>query len=95
MKISSLSLENFRCFEKLEIDFNEQLTVIVGVNGSGKTAILEAVGFFLTVYAENFSMEVNGFPNGHVISFIKKGEVFTYAVSSSKCNTQSLGIGVF
>lgn len=86
MKISSLSLENFRCFEKLEIDFNEQLTVIVGVNGSGKTAILEAVGFFLTVYAENFSMEVNGFPNGHVISFIKKGEVFTYLSCNYYCS---------
>lgn len=55
MKISSLSLENYRCFDKLEIDFNEQLTVIVGVNGSGKTAILEALSLLLARYGSSFT----------------------------------------
>ena len=47
MKIQSLHLENYRCFQKLDIAFDKQLTVIVGVNGSGKTAILDAVAVFL------------------------------------------------
>jgi len=37
-----LSLKNFRCFEKFDIEFHDKLTVIVGVNGSGKSTILEA-----------------------------------------------------
>jgi len=42
MFLKSLSLKNFRCFEKFDIEFHDKLTVIVGVNGSGKSTILEA-----------------------------------------------------
>jgi len=47
MKIKSMHLENYRCFRKLDITFDEQLTVLVGVNGAGKTAVLDALGVFL------------------------------------------------
>ena len=51
MKLQNLHLRNFRCFEDLDISFHDQLTVIVGENGAGKTAILEAsavaIGTFL------------------------------------------------
>lgn len=73
MKISSLSLENFRCFEKLEIDFNEQLTVIVGVNGSGKTAILEALSVFLKMYAGIISQYINPYPSKMSSSIVTHG----------------------
>ena len=43
MKLVSMEVENFRCFEKLHIDFDERLTVLVGANGSGKTAIIEGI----------------------------------------------------
>jgi predicted ATP-binding protein involved in virulence len=42
--LDSLSLKNFRCFTQCEIDFDENLTVLVAENGQGKTAILDAVG---------------------------------------------------
>ena len=41
MYIKNLTLQNFKCFEHLEIDFHPNLAVIVGDNGSGKTSILE------------------------------------------------------
>lgn len=47
MKLQSLALENFRCFEKVQLDLHPQLTVLVGVNGAGKTALLDALGLFL------------------------------------------------
>ena len=47
MIIRSLHLENYRCFENIDIDFDDQLTVLVGTNGSGKTAVLDALGVFL------------------------------------------------
>ena len=43
MHIDHLKLSNFRGFEEFEIDFHEQCTVLVGVNGTGKTSILEGV----------------------------------------------------
>ena len=47
MKIRSMHLENYRCFENFDIDFDDRLTVLVGANGAGKTATLDALGAFL------------------------------------------------
>jgi len=45
MFIERLSLTNFRCFgpEILTIDFASGLTTFVGVNGAGKTAVMQAL----------------------------------------------------
>ena len=45
MKIEKIRLRNFRCFgdEVIELKFEENLTTLVGGNGSGKTAVLQAV----------------------------------------------------
>ncbi|MEO1079542.1 MAG: AAA family ATPase [Pseudomonadota bacterium] len=41
--ISSIEIENFKCFQKLEIDKCRRINVVVGENGCGKTALLEAI----------------------------------------------------
>lgn len=41
--IKSLLIENFRAFQKLELSSLKRLNVVVGDNGSGKTALLEAL----------------------------------------------------
>lgn len=43
MKIKELYLQNFRCFELLSIKLDPFLTVIVGENGAGKTAVLDSI----------------------------------------------------
>ena len=43
MKLRSLQVTNFRCFESLTVEFDPQLTVLVANNGMGKTAVLEAI----------------------------------------------------
>ena len=47
MKIRSMRLEHYRCFENFDIDFDDRLTVLVGANGAGKTATLDALGVFM------------------------------------------------
>lgn len=42
MRISKIILENFRCFQKAEIEFHK-FHALVGENGSGKTSVLEAI----------------------------------------------------
>lgn len=54
MKLESIELTNFRCFEHLLIDFHSELTVLVGVNGSGKTAILDAIAVAFGPYLGAF-----------------------------------------
>lgn len=43
--IKSIEIRNFRCFKHLKINDVSRLNVIVGDNGSGKTALLESVFF--------------------------------------------------
>ena len=47
MLIQSMQLKNYRCFKDFVIDFDDRLTVLVGVNGAGKTATLDALSAFL------------------------------------------------
>lgn len=42
MAIKSVKIENFRCFKNLDISFS-QCHTLIGANGVGKTAILEAI----------------------------------------------------
>jgi DNA replication and repair protein RecF len=46
--IKRLELTNFLCHDKINLDFNKNQIYIVGPNGSGKTAILEAIYFAST-----------------------------------------------
>ena len=43
MRLSRLELENFRGFERLVLEFEQRLTVLVGENGSGKSSVLDAL----------------------------------------------------
>lgn len=54
MKIRQLELCNFRCFEHKIFKFSDQFNVLIGDNGTGKTAILDALAigagsFFLGI----------------------------------------------
>lgn len=47
MKLSKVDITNFRCFESLSIPLQPDVNVFVGVNGAGKTAILDAISIAL------------------------------------------------
>lgn len=50
MKLKKVRIINYRCFKGTEIDFNDQVTLIVGKNGAGKTAILDAVAVAVSTF---------------------------------------------
>ena len=47
MKLTKVEITNFRCFESLTVPLHPDINVIVGVNGAGKTTILDAVAIAL------------------------------------------------
>lgn len=50
MRLHKLSLTNFRGFASLELTLDPELTVLVGVNGAGKTSILDAIAKMLSSF---------------------------------------------
>jgi predicted ATP-binding protein involved in virulence len=50
MYLKSIKLHNFRCYENLSVDFNSEFTILVGDNGAGKSALLDAVSIALGSY---------------------------------------------
>jgi predicted ATP-binding protein involved in virulence len=55
MRLKKISLINFRCFQKLEINLHPRLTVFVGENGAGKTAILDGIAAGLSPILRHLS----------------------------------------
>lgn len=49
----------FRCFSDIEVNFNSNLTVIAGINGSGKSTVLEAAA----IAAGTLSFAMDGLTN--------------------------------
>lgn len=48
MRIRSLSLENFRNYARLEVEWPDQPVLLVGGNAQGKTTVLEAIYYLAT-----------------------------------------------
>ena len=50
MKLKTIKISNYRCFKEAEIDFDDHITLVVGKNGAGKTAILDAVAISVSTF---------------------------------------------
>ena len=50
IKIKKVSVENFRGFGNLELEFQPDLTVLIGENGAGKTTLLDGIANLLMVF---------------------------------------------
>jgi predicted ATP-binding protein involved in virulence len=62
MRIDKIHIQNFRGIEDLEINLHKQFNLLIGENGSGKTAILEA----LTVAIGSFFSGLPGVQSRHI-----------------------------
>lgn len=59
--IKSINLHEFRRFRDLKIQFDKQMTVIIGDNGAGKTSIAESLSKALSWFNQNLvKSNVNG-----------------------------------
>ncbi|MBS0176866.1 MAG: AAA family ATPase [Nitrospira sp.] len=54
MRIDKIIVDNFKLFEHEEFEFHDSFNLIVGINGSGKTALLRAVAVAMAGWAHAF-----------------------------------------
>lgn len=62
MRIDTLSISNFKAFESRTFKFHPQFNLIVGVNGTGKTSLLDA----LSVAAGSWFLGLRGYDSRHI-----------------------------
>ena len=51
MFVRRLEMENVKGYENACIDFSQGVNIIAGMNGAGKTSIMEAIGFAIFLYS--------------------------------------------
>ncbi len=71
MRITHVHIKNFRCFQSLELPFANNIILIEGINGTGKTSLLEALHYlcYLRSFRTHSPQELVQF--GHDNFFIK------------------------
>lgn len=79
MRLEQLRLYNFRCYSEVEIYPDSRFNVVYGLNGQGKTSLLEAVGLltFLRSFrgARNAEMLRAGESEGLVSGLVRHGSL--------------------
>ena len=86
MKLSHIDFNSYKAFHNARISFEDKLTVIAGINGSGKSSVLDAVNICLSwIVARLRSEEGRG-------NYIKENQI-TIGQTSATLTAQFDGIG--
>lgn len=72
--IESIHIENFRCFRHTEADDLGRINVIVGDNGAGKTALLEAI-YLVTGNTPENHLKLRSWRTGEASTYVTSNEV--------------------
>ncbi|KRX56599.1 Structural maintenance of chromosomes protein 6 [Trichinella sp. T9] len=78
--IKRLRVRNFMCHRDIDLEFGERVNFIIGVNGSGKSALLSAIMVALGCRAVDTSRGLN------LSDYVKEGESFAM-VEITLCNS--------
>lgn len=71
MKIKNISINNFRNYEKLSLDFNDNINIFIGNNGEGKTNLLEAIYVLAVTKSHRSYIDKNLINEGKIYSKIE------------------------
>lgn len=87
MKIKTLELKNFRAFQSFKCQFGSGVNVLVGLNGFGKTSVLDAIAIGYGQFVGGFETSKDrGILNSdirlvkHIIGETESGDVGTFSM---------------
>jgi len=99
MRFDRIRLQNFKCYEETDVRLNAGVTVILGLNGSGKSSLLEACFFALygskalektldeivTIGAEETRVELDFTHDGESYNIVRRLRVRDGSARTAEC----------
>ncbi|MEO0846184.1 MAG: AAA family ATPase [Cyanobacteria bacterium J06648_1] len=92
MKIVNLEIENFRAIKKLKMSNLEDMVVIAGTNGCGKSCIFHAIRLFKSIYGNYIDKELEKWFNEFQINTRNPQVDFVRLFQDNKSNV-SISVG--
>ena len=86
MKLKSLEIAGFRGISDLDLEFPERVNVLVGVNGAGKSAVLDCAAIMLSHLLERIRS-----PTGRGRAFVEHDITTGVAESRNEIKLRSRG----
>ena len=74
MHLNALRIQNFRRLHDVVIDLDDEISIFVGANNSGKTSVVQALQLFLSSSREKFTLHDISASTWPVIEAFAKGE---------------------
>ena len=74
MSIVSIKIKNFKSIKEAEITFKSNLSAIYGPNGTGKTAVIEALEIIRNYYISHYEKNLSEKVKEKVLQCMRKGE---------------------
>ena len=92
MFISKIQVENFRSFERTEVEFHGGINVLIGHNNCGKSNLLTAMALIFDNSVSK-QLEVEDFYNGISVEKLKESApkiTITITITQSQSNNEDL-----
>jgi len=90
MKLTSLFIEDYKLLKNFSINFNKNVSILIGINGSGKSSILETIA---QIFSDAFLNEKSKF--GFNLAYeLRLEEVIEQTATTSEFRTDYVGVEI-
>ena len=90
MQITSLYIDDYKLLKKFNINFSKDVSILIGVNGSGKSTILETIA---QIFSDAYLKEKSKF--GFKLTYeIRVEEILEQTTTSAEFKTEYLKIEI-
>ncbi len=90
MQITSLYIEDYKLLKKFNINFNKDVSILIGINGSGKSTILETIA---QIFSDAYLREKSKF--GFKLTYeIRVEEILEQTTTSAEFKTEYLKVEI-
>jgi len=91
MQVTSLYIENYKLLRKFHIDFRKDVSILIGINGSGKSTILETIA---QIFSDAFLKEKSKF--GFKLEYeLRLEEIIEQTATTSEFKTDYIKVEIF